>query len=126
MKGNSRHDNITRKTLASNPAVKNARPTVSIDYEKYAHFLDDTYLTEDQRREYLDTIWKIICEFVSLGFGVHPLQQAQDACGQIEQNSENPPLLRLDDVVLETDTLNKKFNYASGLETDTEAERVKT
>ena len=58
---------------------------VFVDYELYARYLEDTDLTEEQKREFLQLLWNIICEFVSLGWGVHPLQQALDAeegCGK--------------------------------------------
>lgn len=57
------------------------RPSLEVDFEKYAHFLEDSDLTEDQKRELLQAIWTIIIGFVDLGFGVHPVQQA---CGQVE------------------------------------------
>lgn len=59
---------------------------IGFDYERYAHFLEDADLTEDQKQELLGALWRILSEFVMLGFGVHPIQQA---CGQSEySNSE--------------------------------------
>ena len=49
------------------------------DFERYKHFLDDHDLTEDQKRDFLQAVWTIVSEFVALGFGEHPVQQAQDA-----------------------------------------------
>lgn len=62
------------------------------DYETYAHFLEDTDLSESQKHEALETLWNIIVQFVELGFGVHPVQQAQNACGKLSDNSPNPAL----------------------------------
>ena len=55
-----------------------SKPVILVDYEKYAHFLDDADLSDEEKQEFVQTIWSIIVEFVSLGFGVHPLQQAQN------------------------------------------------
>ena len=66
------------------PFVFGVQPQViTVDYDLYAHFLEDADLTEDQKREFLQALWNIIVEFVSLGFGVHPAQQAQLSCGKL-------------------------------------------
>jgi len=52
------------------------QPSISIDYALYEQYLEGMNLTETQKREFLDTLWHIIVNFVDLGFGVHPLQQA--------------------------------------------------
>ena len=107
------------------PDTDNSRPVVTVDYERYAHFLDNADLTEDQKREFLQTLWNIIVEFVSMGFGVHPVQQAKGACGQNFKNPGNPPILGPDEVLLKTDILTKNFSDAADSETDAAAERVK-
>lgn len=57
-------------------------PSLRIDVEKYEHLLDDSDLSETQKREVLEALWAIIVAFVDLGFGVHPVQQA---CGEVEK-----------------------------------------
>lgn len=52
-------------------------PVITVDYEAYAHFLDDAELSEAEKRALLQSLWNVIVDFVSLGFGVHPLQQVQ-------------------------------------------------
>lgn len=39
-------------------------------------------MTEEHKQEFLDCLWSIIVSFVDLGFGIHPLQQVDEACGQ--------------------------------------------
>jgi hypothetical protein len=51
-------------------------PTLTLDVELYQHYLDNSDLTEEQKNELLNTLWNIICGFVQMGFGVHPVQQA--------------------------------------------------
>ncbi|OXT01625.1 hypothetical protein B7H23_01245 [Notoacmeibacter marinus] len=61
--------------------------TLTLDTALYQKFLDDSDLSDAQKKEFLETLWTIIVGFVDLGFGVHPLQQADadlgsDGCGQ--------------------------------------------
>jgi len=56
-----------------------AKPAITIDYALYDQYLEGMDLTEFQKREFLDTLWSIIVNFVDLGFGVHPLQLAMEA-----------------------------------------------
>lgn len=56
-----------------------ARPIITIDAAKYQEYLDDSGLSDEQKEEFLQTLWTIIVSFVELGFGVHPLQEV---CGK--------------------------------------------
>lgn len=58
---------------AADPAV------LTIDYALYEDYLADADLTDDQKHQFLDALWSIICAFVDLGFGIHPLQQCDGA-----------------------------------------------
>jgi len=77
-------DNPPSTAFAQNGVLDHIanKPAITVDYEKYAHLLDDPDLSEDQKREFLQAVWNIIVGFVDLGFGVHPVQQAQDSCGE--------------------------------------------
>ena len=67
------------------------KPSVKVDYERYAHFLEDSDLSDEDKARFLETIWKIVVSFVDLGFGVHPVLQAQEPCGQVNAlPSERP------------------------------------
>lgn len=58
-------------------------PTLAIQFDarEFAHFLDESDLTEAQKLEYIQTVWGIVLQFIDLGFGIHPIQQA---CGQFD------------------------------------------
>ncbi len=62
---------------------------LTLDYERYAPYLDDADLSEEQKREYLQALWSVVCSFVALGFGVHPVTHAGAAlgssCGKIPE-----------------------------------------
>lgn len=49
------------------------------DPEELRAHIADLELTEEQATELLATIWSIMVSFVDLGFGIHPVQQAQTA-----------------------------------------------
>lgn len=83
---------------------------LSIDYEKYEHYLEDTDLTDEQKQEFMKALWNIIVNFVDLGFGVHPVQQALAAsCGKEGKNSAKNTLPAEDDLYLDHDFLNDVF-----------------
>ncbi|MEO1151122.1 MAG: hypothetical protein AAFW83_09060 [Pseudomonadota bacterium] len=104
---------------------KPATPSmITVDYEAYQHLLDDDTLSEDERREYLQAIWNIVVEFVSLGFEVHPLQQAQKARGKPGQRPRKPALSASDMLYLDDQYLRDNFNEFADLETETANEGV--
>lgn len=49
---------------------------LTIDYQLYEQYLEDSGLSDEQKKEFLNTLWQLVVGFVDLGFGVHPLQQA--------------------------------------------------
>lgn len=75
---------------------------LTIDWDLYAEHLAESDLTDDQKREFIETLWAIVVAFVDLGFGVHPIQQATE-------NGHEFPLLSPEDVVyLETNHQQKQ------------------
>ena len=72
----------TKRTPQPKPAqtpntlFNDTAKSVGFDYDRYAHFLDDSDLSDSQKQELLEALWNILRNFVELGFGVHPVQQA--------------------------------------------------
>lgn len=60
------------------PEMTGAVPKPS-ELDQYRHYLDDSDLTEDQKTEYLKTLWQVMEAFASMAWGTHPVQQAQAA-----------------------------------------------
>lgn len=56
--------------------AKKAPPTLTIDWELYGKYLEESDLSDAEKRAFLETIWSIVVSAVDLGFGVHPVQQA--------------------------------------------------
>lgn len=46
-------------------------PSLSIDWDLYAEYLNDCDLSDDQKQELIETLWHIVVSFVDLGFGVN-------------------------------------------------------
>lgn len=55
---------------------------IQFDAAEFVHFLEDADLSSAQKIEYVRMIWDIVLQFVDLGFGLHPIQQA---CGQFDE-----------------------------------------
>jgi hypothetical protein len=72
-----------------------ARPTLTVDVEKYQAWLDETDLSQEQKEEFLQALWSIVVSFVEMGFGVHPLQEI---CGQDDLDDAAAPKLARDQV----------------------------
>lgn len=46
------------------------------DIEKYRKFVDHYDLSEDEKIEFIRTVWKIMESFADAAFGIHPVQLA--------------------------------------------------
>jgi len=68
--------NNKSKGITGAGVAKNAPPTLTIDWELYGKYLDESDLSDAEKRAFLETIWSIVVSAVDLGFGVHPVQQA--------------------------------------------------
>ncbi|MBF9044970.1 hypothetical protein HKCCE4037_16630 [Rhodobacterales bacterium HKCCE4037] len=64
---------------------KKAGPTLTVDWQLYANFFDESDLTDAEKREVIETLWSIVVSFIDMGFEV----RSPDAgCGQ--DADENP------------------------------------
>lgn len=62
--------------------------SLTLDIAYYQALLDEEDMEPDQKRELIETLWSIVVAFVDLGFGAHPVQQAQAAAGAGNQSEE--------------------------------------
>ena len=72
---------------------------IQLDLEKYKPFLDDHNIADTDKEQLLEALWNIVVSFVKLGYGVHPVQQAQEIkkiaqppCGKLRKNSAKATL----------------------------------
>ena len=62
-----------------NTSQESHAPSIAIDYALYEAYLADSDWSDEEKQAFLDALWQIIVAFVDLGFGVHPLLQAEGA-----------------------------------------------
>ncbi|MEQ8287856.1 hypothetical protein [Thalassospira sp.] len=111
------------KTSGTEPLVPK-RNSVEFDALEFMHFLEETDWTDEEKAEYIALVWNIICEFVALGFGVHPIQQAQEDCGKRTPSSTQPPLAAAAVVNSSHGNLIEKFVRLNGVESLSDGEGV--
>ena len=78
-------------TTDTDTGSRRAAPVLTIDYAHYDRYLEESGLSEEEKRQFLDAMWSIIVEFVAMGFAVHPAQATQEACGKPARSRTNPP-----------------------------------
>lgn len=87
---NALPENERGQDVRPDSGVLPTRPSITLDVALYESYLEGSDLSEDDKREFLETLWNIVISFVDLGFEVHPVQLAQEdaklardeACGQ--------------------------------------------
>jgi hypothetical protein len=82
-------DNKTGEKSLSSNFEKSVKPTMTVDVERYQAYLDGSNMSETEKEEFLQALWKIIVNFVELGFGVHPLQEVCGKEADIQSGSAN-------------------------------------
>lgn len=70
-------------------AVGTAPPNIlHVDTARFAHHLESWDASGDEKAEYLTLIWRIVVQFVDIGYGIHPLSSAtQESCGQASEKT---------------------------------------
>ena len=63
-------------------------PTLSINWELYSTMLDESDLSDKEKKEFIQILWNIVVTFVDLGFGTEPVQQI---CEQNDTNTAQVP-----------------------------------
>ncbi|MBK6895474.1 MAG: hypothetical protein IPH06_02650 [Alphaproteobacteria bacterium] len=65
---------------------------LQFDAQEFAHFLAHTDLTEDQKTEYIHIVWRIMCAFVDLGWGVNSIPFALPEYAEISSDAPGDEL----------------------------------
>lgn len=68
--------------------------TLVVDLKEFEHFLEGSGMNDAQKEEFLGIMWNIIVNFVDLGFGIHPVQDAMESNTELnidydEENVDN-------------------------------------
>ena len=86
---------------------------LTFDVTRYDKYLADCDLTEEQKQEFLETLWNIIVSFVDIGFGI---DATQAVCGQLLQTAFKDILNDSD--MIESKTLPKNFKNTAASKKD--------
>lgn len=68
-----------------------SRPSLSVDWEVYADYLKESDLSDNEKREFIETIWYIVVSFVDLGFDVKSPDQIDANVSQEDKAFETTP-----------------------------------
>ena len=69
--------------------TKPTYPTLSIDWDLYEEYLEESDMSDDEKRELIETLWNIVVSFVDLGFGIDSVQRAEDDKHQDKRGDHN-------------------------------------
>lgn len=65
---------------------------MKLDHEKYWDLVKDFDMSDDQKRELIETVWHIMGNFVDRAFGLDPTQQAIAAADKNTGNDQGEGL----------------------------------
>lgn len=98
--------------------------TLTLDVEQYQHYLDECDMSETEKQEFTETMWHLVCEFIQLGFKIHPLQQGGSTFGKLPETGEHATLLKPDIIESDGKILTNHFKEQTEPETVSEEEGV--
>ena len=93
--------------LDKNTTTPAKMPSLQVDWEVYAQMLEASDWSDDQKREFIETIWSLVMTFVDLGYGIHPVQQA---CGESNSLDE---IIKADMLSLPQSKSKTEFNKSA-------------
>ena len=82
-----RHQTTTNVTSTSSQSCTSDRvegkqpPSLVIDNDAWQEFMDACDAPEHVKEEFICTLWALICEFIEIGYGIHPLQSLSHMSG---------------------------------------------
>ena len=89
----------THVRTSSEPEHSNSL-ALTLDLEIYLGQLDDWNISEEQKIEFIISLWNLFLNFAELGFAIHPVQQAmkqgRKPSGNSSESSEKPGICAVD------------------------------
>ena len=64
-------------------------PALTFEADEFIQYVKDHDLSEAEAYEFLATVWVYVVAWVDMGFGIHPIQQAQKARTGAAQNGKS-------------------------------------
>ncbi len=69
---------MTQSPKPSETQESKTPPQLTIDWDAYGQYLEESDLSDDQKIELIETLWSIVVSFVDLGFGVGSSKDSGD------------------------------------------------
>jgi len=66
-------------TTDNTPPTQIPRPALRVDWMDWLPYLDDEDISQEQKREWIETVWSIVLAFVDLGFDI---KSTPEICGE--------------------------------------------
>lgn len=66
-------------TTEKTPPTQISRPALRFDWMDWLPYLEDADIPDEQKREWIETVWSIVLAFVDLGFDI---KSAPEICGE--------------------------------------------
>lgn len=88
--------------------------SIEFDAAEFVHFLNEADWSDEQKAEYVTLVWNIVCEFVALGWGVHPVQLARKGCGKLADARAESVVSESDVLQFSHGDLSKQFSRLNG------------
>ncbi len=106
-------EDTTSKPNGVNGLEATGPPSLTPDLELFSKQLDDSDLTDAQKREFIEVLWSLVVSFVDLGLGIHPLQLVM--ANSCEQQAEITRFIAAETphVINSSDCSNTEFNAAA-------------
>lgn len=75
----------------SAPAQEMTSPhaPLPLDGERYAHYLDDLDVSDEDAQRFMEELWGLMGSFVDMGFGLDAAQIVLDAFGKAIEDGDN-------------------------------------
>lgn len=98
MKTPHSHNKDTPHDNPIDPLLQNegSTPAFTIDVDYYQRVIDDPDVSEARKRELIEIIGNIVMSFIDLGFGIHPVQLAQNEKFKTQQREKDQRIERQD------------------------------
>lgn len=104
---------MPKPPASTTKAANYPRKPLTFNTERYSAILDAFELTDEQKAEYLDTLWLLVVSFADLDFPI----LFEESCGQITPNPNAVPDARASMLYSKPSPTQNSFDEAANVAT---------
>lgn len=95
-----------------------SRLALTLDLERYLGQLDDWHISDDQKTEFIASLWGLLLNFAELGYEIHPAQTAQKTGRKRRKKPPEKTLKPLENISFSADDVlySKPYNQTQIIE----------